>query len=168
MSELTINQFAPTTTTTATANTAAAAAKATSTDRAAQLAPIVLSLVRIVVSFLWICHGLQGLLGLFGGIDGHGAAVTLSMGTGYWASVIEVVVGATVLLGIATRPAAVLCSGVMAFAYFTVHVPLGLFPIENMGEEAALYSWIFLLVAVLGPGRLAVDTLIRRRKAARR
>jgi putative oxidoreductase len=161
MSELTVDQFAPTTT-----NTAAAAAKATSTDRTAPLAPIVLSLVRIVVSFLWICHGLQGLFGLFGGIDGHGAAVTLSMGTGYWASVIEVVVGAIVLVGLATRPAAVLCSGVMAFAYFTVHVPLGLFPIENMGEEAALYSWIFLLIAVFGPGRLAVDALLRRRRAA--
>ena len=124
--------------------------------------PIVLSAVRIVVSFLWICHGLQGLIGAFGGIDGHGTAVPPSMVEGYSASLIETVVGALVLIGLATRVCAVLCSGVMAFAYFTVHVPLGLFPIVNQGEEAVLYCWIFLLIAFAGPGKFALDTLIRR------
>jgi putative oxidoreductase len=126
--------------------------------------PVVLSVVRIVVSFLWICHGLQGLVGYFGGIDGHGMAVPPSMVEGYSASLIETVVGALVLLGIGTRICALLCSGVMAFAYFTVHVPTGLFPIVNGGEEAVLYCFVFLLIAVAGPGKLAVDTLIRRRK----
>jgi putative oxidoreductase len=126
--------------------------------------PVVLSVVRIVVSFLWICHGLQGLVGYFGGIDGHGMAVPPSMVEGYSASLIETVVGALVLLGIGTRICALLCSGVMAFAYFTVHAPTGLFPIVNGGEEAVLYCFAFLLIAVAGPGKLAVDTLIRRRK----
>src|SRR5437588_12025249 len=103
--------------------------------------PVVLSLVRVVVSFLWICHGLQGLAGYFGGIDGHGMAVPPSMVEGYSASLIETVVGALVLLGIGTRICAVLCSGVMAFAYFTVHAPTGLFPILNGGEEAVLYCF---------------------------
>ena len=142
-------------TTATTANTAAPKTRINAT-------PVVLSAVRIVVSFLWICHGLQGLIGVFGGIDGHGTAVPPSMVEGYSASLIETVVGALVLIGFGTRICAVLCSGVMAFAYFTVHVPLGLFPIANQGEEAVLYCWIFLLIAFAGPGKFAVDTLIRR------
>ena len=126
--------------------------------------PVVLSVVRVVVSFLWICHGLQGLVGYFGGIDGHGMAVPPSMVEGYSASLIETVVGALVLIGLGTRICAVLCSGVMAFAYFTVHAPTGLFPIVNGGEEAVLYCFVFLFIAVAGPGKLALDTLIRRRR----
>ncbi len=130
----------------------------------AKATPVVLSAVRVVVSFLWICHGLQGLVGAFGGIDGHGTAVPPSMVEGYSASLIETVVGALVLIGLGTRICAVLCSGVMAFAYFTVHVEIGLFPIANQGEPAVLFCWIFLLIAFVGPGRYAVDTLIRRRR----
>ena len=109
-------------------------------------------------------YGLQGLAGAFGGIDGHGTAVPPSMVEGYSASLIETVVGALLLLGIGTRICAVLCSGVMAFAYFTVHAPTGLFPILNGGEEAVLYCFAFLLIAFAGPGKFAVDTLIRRRR----
>lgn len=126
--------------------------------------PVVLSIVRVVVSFLWICHGLQGLVGYFGGIDGHGMAIPPSMVEGYSASLIEAVVGALVLVGLGTRICAVLCSGVMAFAYFTVHAPTGLFPIVNGGEEAVLYCFVFLFIAVAGPGKVALDALIRRRK----
>lgn len=130
----------------------------------AKATPVVLSAVRVIVSFLWICHGLQGLVGVFGGYDGHGAHFVPSMVEGYSASLIETVVGALVLIGFGTRICAVLCSGVMAFAYFTVHAPTGLFPIENVGEEAVLYCWIFLLIAFVGPGKYAVDTLIQRRR----
>ncbi len=155
MSEITIDGSAAATTT------------ASSTARTAQLPPIVLSLVRIVVSFLWMCHGLEDLFGAFGGVNGHGGHLTMSSGVGFWAAVIETFVGAIVLLGLATRPAAVFCSGTMAFAYFTVHAPKGLLPLLNGGELSALYSWIFLLIAVFGPGAIAVDTLIRRRRATR-
>jgi putative oxidoreductase len=135
----------------------------------AKATPVVLSAVRVVVSYLWICHGLQGLFGYFGGVDGHGTAVPPSMVEAYSASLIETVVGALVLIGFGTRICAVLCSGVMAFAYFTVHVEIGspLFPIANLGEPAVLFCWIFLLIAFLGPGRFSVDTLIRRRRGAR-
>ena len=132
----------------------------------AKATPVVLSAVRVVVAYLWICHGLQGLFGVFGGIDGHGAAVPPSMVEAYSASLIETVVGTLVLIGFGTRICAVLCSGVMAFAYFTVHIEIGsaLFPIANLGEPAVLFCWIFLLIAFVGPGRFSVDTLIRRRR----
>jgi uncharacterized membrane protein YphA (DoxX/SURF4 family) len=48
----------------------------------------------------------------------------------YWyAAVIELVGGTLVLLGIGTRSAAFIASGSMAYAYFTVHQPDGLFPV---------------------------------------
>ncbi|MDQ0380904.1 DoxX family protein [Amycolatopsis thermophila] len=130
------------------------------------LTPIVLGLVRIVVGLLFACHGLQG-FGAFGGIDGQGGAVPFGLWPGWWAGVIETAGGALVLLGFGTRAAAVVCSGTMAYAYFTVHAPLALLPLQNMGEPAAIYAWVFLLIAVLGPGRFAVSGLLRRRPVAR-
>ncbi|SFP53529.1 putative oxidoreductase [Amycolatopsis arida] len=122
-----------------------------------------LGAVRIVVAFLFVCHGLQG-LGLFGGIDGAGGAAPFGSWPGWWATILEVVAGGLVLLGLATRPAAILCSGAMAYAYFVVHQPMGLLPLQNLGEQAALFSWIFLLIGVFGPGAFAVDNLLRRRR----
>ncbi|MFB9903521.1 DoxX family protein [Allokutzneria oryzae] len=122
----------------------------------------VLAAVRVVVSFLFLCHGGQGLFGWFGGIDTAGTAVPFGSWPGWWGSVFELVGGLLVLLGLFTRPAAVLCSGVMAYAYFTVHQPMALHPIQNMGELAAVYSWVFLLIAVLGPGAYALDRVLRR------
>jgi putative oxidoreductase len=78
--------------------------------------------------------------------------------------VIELVGGGLILLGLSTRAAALLCSGAMAFAYFTVHQPQGPLPLQNHGELAALYCWIFLLIAILGPGRFALDTVLRKHK----
>lgn len=72
---------------------------------------------------------------------------------------IQLVGGTLVLLGLGTRPAAILCSGSMAYAYFTRHQPDGLFPLENGGEPAALFCWAFLLIAALGPGRWSLAAL---------
>jgi putative oxidoreductase len=128
------------------------------TNRAA--APT-LGAFRVVVGFLFALHGLQGLFGAFGGVDGAGAAVPVLSFAGL-GSLIPLVCGVLVLLGLFTRPAAVLASGAMAFGYFVVHQPMGALPIANLGEPAALYSWIFLLIAVLGPGSYALDSLRRR------
>jgi putative oxidoreductase len=144
--------------TTETLRTSTSTTAATSNN----LSGITVSAFRIVVSFLFTCHGLQG-FGLFGGVDGAGTAVPFGMWPGWYAGVIELVAGAFVLFGVGTRAAAILCSGTMAYAYFTVHQSLALLPLQNMGEPAALYSWIFLLIAVLGPGSLTVATILRRR-----
>jgi hypothetical protein len=39
-----------------------------------QLSGVALSVVRCIVSFLFACHGAKILLGVFGGIDEHGAS----------------------------------------------------------------------------------------------
>ncbi|MCG8915516.1 DoxX family protein [Actinokineospora sp. PR83] len=121
----------------------------------------VLSAVRVVVGFLFLCHGLQG-FGLFGGVDTMGTAVPVGSWPGWYAGVIEVVGGALVLLGLLTRPAALVCSGAMAYAYFTVHQPMAALPLQNMGEQAVLFCWVFLLIAALGPGPFALSALRRR------
>lgn len=131
----------------------------------ASLTPVVLGVVRIVVGLLFACHGLQG-FGVFGGVDGQGGGVPFGVWPGWWASVIELTGGVLVLLGFGTRAAALICSGAMAYAYFTVHQPLAVLPLQNMGETAALYSWVFLLIAVTGPGRFGLGGLLRRRRIA--
>jgi putative oxidoreductase len=117
---------------------------------------------RVVVSFLFVCHGVVGLFGAFGGVDGQGGTVELLSFPDGVGSLIHLVAGAFVMAGLFTRPAALLCSGAMAYAYFTVHQPIALLPLPNGGEPAALFSWIFLLIAIIGPGAFALDSLRRR------
>ncbi|MFB9930190.1 DoxX family protein [Amycolatopsis halotolerans] len=145
-------------TTKAAETTPAAEGKKSLADRAR---PTVLALFRAVVSFLFLCHGLMG-FGLFGGIDNAGGALPLGQWPGWWASLIEVVGAILVFAGLFTRISATVLSGVMAYAYFTVHAPEGLLPLHNMGEPAALFAWIFLTIAVVGPGAAALDNLRRR------
>ncbi|WP_116204639.1 DoxX family protein [Amycolatopsis circi] len=115
----------------------------------------VVGLYRIVVGFLFACHGVKSVFGLLGA---HTPTPT-GQWPGWWAAVIQLVCGALVVVGAATRPAAVIGSGSMAYAYFTVHVPNGFWPIENGGEAAALFCWSLLIVAFVGPGRFALDGL---------
>lgn len=129
-----------------------------------QLAGLVLSLVRIVVGFLFALHGAATLFGVppaRGGVT----AVFLSWPS-WWAGIIELVGGVAVMLGIGTRPAAVICSGTMAYAYFVVHQSQGLFPLQNGGEAAVLFCWMFLLIAALGPGRYALGPLLSGKQPA--
>lgn len=148
-------------TTTITPKTQTAATR--TETKTAPVTGVVIGASRIVISFLFGFHGLQG-FGFFGGIDGQGGGVPFGSFPGWWGSVFELAGALLLLVGLASRPAAILLSGVMAYAYFTVHAPLGLLPLQNMGEPAAVYAWIFLLFAAIGPGRFAVDTLIKRRR----
>jgi putative oxidoreductase len=125
------------------------------------MSDVALFAVRSIASFLFACHGAKILLGVLGGIDQHGATASVGSWPTWWAGVIELVGGALVLIGLFTRPGAVLCSGAMAFAYFTVHQPQGALPLQNHGELAILYCLTFLLIAILGPGRFALETMLR-------
>jgi putative oxidoreductase len=140
----------------------AAGASAPPNQALGRLSEVALFTVRIVVSFLFACHGARTLFGIFDGAGEPGATAPVGSWPIWWAGLIELIGGGLVLLGLFTRQAALLCSGAMAFAYFTVHQPQGLLPLQNHGELAVLYCWIFLLIAILGPGRFALDTLLRR------
>ncbi|MFF0672278.1 DoxX family protein [Streptomyces tendae] len=124
--------------------------------------PYVLGLFRMVVGLLFACHGAASLFGVLGGAAGGG---TIDAGTwpGWYAAVIQLVGGGLVLLGLGTRAAAVIASGSMAYAYFKVHQPGALWPMENGGEASVMFCWAFLLLAFTGSGAFGVDRLLARR-----
>ncbi|EWM13634.1 DoxX family protein [Kutzneria sp. 744] len=96
----------------------------------------VLSLYRIVLGLLFVSHGAGTLFGVLGGKQ---QALAFGSWPGWWAAVIQLVAGSLVLIGLFTRGAALLCSGSMAFAYFTVHLPRSFFPLANGGEAAVQF-----------------------------
>ena len=118
------------------------------------------SLFRIVVSFLIACHGASTLTGF----PVSGKTVSPLMWPGGVAASLELGFGVLVLIGLGTRTSAVMLSGTMAYAYFSVHQEKALLPMQNGGEPAALSSWAFLMIAIVGPGPLAVDALRARAK----
>ncbi|MFJ3902298.1 DoxX family protein [Streptomyces sp. NPDC090025] len=129
------------------------------TDRLNQLQPYVLGLFRIVVGLLFLCHGAASVFGWLGGTDGSGGTYETGAWPSWYAAAIQLVAGTLLILGLATRPAAFIASGSMAYAYFNVHQPQSLFPLENGGEAAAMFAWVFLLLTFSGPGALALDGL---------
>jgi putative oxidoreductase len=133
-----------------------------------RFAPAMWSAFRIVVGLLFLCHGLASVFGLLGGNRGSGQAIEPGTWPNWYAGVIQLVCGALVLAGLATRPAAVLASGSMAYAYFIVHQPQAALPIQNGGVTPVLYAWAFLTIAVLGAGPWSLDALIARRRGATR
>ncbi|MBM7438710.1 DoxX family protein [Streptomyces sp. HB132] len=124
--------------------------------------PYALALFRVVIGFLFACHGAASLFGVLGGSAGGGSVPT---GTwpGWYAAVIQLVGGTLVALGLGTRVAALISSGSMAYAYFKVHQPESLFPLQNGGEASAVFCWAFLLLVFTGPGAVAVDRLFSSR-----
>jgi putative oxidoreductase len=127
-----------------------------------QAQPVVLSLFRIVVGLLFACHGLKSLFGLFQGIDGHGPTLSPVNWPGGCAADIQLLAGISVMLGLLTRPAALIASGSMAYAYFEVHLPTGFWPIADHGEPAVMFCWAFFLLVFTGPGSLTVGSLVHR------
>ena len=113
------------------------------------------AIMRFVVGAAFAQHGAQKLLGVFGGMDGAGGSVEIISLMGV-AGVIELGGGALVALGLLTRLAALLCSGLMASAYFMAHAGRGFWPIENEGELAVLFCFVFLYIACQGAGALSL------------
>jgi putative oxidoreductase len=117
---------------------------------------LVYAVLRVMATFVYMQHGAQKLFGAFGGFGpGHHAAPLFSLFG--LAGVIEFFLGMLVLVGLLTRPAAFIMSGEMAAAYFIAHQPKGALPIQNGGELAVLYAFVFLYIAARGSGTLSVD-----------
>ncbi|MEW6325674.1 MAG: DoxX family protein [Nitrospirota bacterium] len=112
------------------------------------------ALLRIVTGFLFLWHGTQKLFGFpIPAREGTPDFIT------YIAGPIELIGGSLVMVGLFTRPAAFLCSGLMAFAYWMAHGTKALFPIQNQGELAALYAFVFLFISTQGSGMTSLDSL---------
>lgn len=112
-----------------------------------------LSLLRIVAALLFLLHGTSKLFGF----------PPLSMpapepGSLLWlGALLELVGGSLLLVGFFSRPIAFILSGEMAVAYFMFHAPKSLYPSVNEGDAAILFCFVFLYIALAGPGPWAVD-----------
>jgi putative oxidoreductase len=112
------------------------------------------ALMRIVVPFVYVCHGAQKLFGVLGGHPVWGGSPLFIA-----AGLIECICGPLMMLGLFTTQAAFIASGEMAVAYFYMHLPRSVWPIENHGELAAIFSFVFLYLATRGSGIWSLDRL---------
>ena len=115
------------------------------------LEPQAYALMRIVVGFLFMFHGLQKMFGVLGGRTADLATLRGLAG------VMETIGGPLISFGFFTVPTAFLLSGEMAVAYFMSHQPRGLWPIQNAGEPAVLFCFAFLYIATRGAGIWSLD-----------
>lgn len=121
-----------------------------------------LAVLRIVVGYLFVQHGIAKLFGFpHVAMFDHLSILSL-IGV---AGILELVGGVLALVGLFVRPVAFVLSGEMAVAYFVGHAPHGnaLFPTVNQGEAAVLYCFVFLFLAVAGAGVWSIDAARRPR-----
>jgi len=112
-------------------------------------------LMRVVVGFLFLWHGSQKLFGFPSGMPADVPAFIT-----YVAGPIELIGGILIMIGLFTNWAAFISSGLMAFAYWMAHGTKALLPLQNNGELAVLYCFVFLFIAAQGGGIWSVDSLM--------
>jgi len=120
--------------------------------------PQILSLLRIVVGFMFLWHGSAKLLH-YPSSMGDIPLISL-MGL---AGILELVGGTLVCVGLFTKPVAFILSGEMAVAYFMAHAPNGFLPFVNHGEAAVFYCFAFLYFAAAGGGPISLDAMLKKR-----
>lgn len=116
------------------------------------------AVLRIIAGLLFACHGAQKLFGAFGGHATHEGLMAIG-------GPIEFVGGILIAVGLWTSIAAFISSGEMAVAYFKAHFPSGPIPIENHGELAVVYCFLFLYIAAAGSGAFSLEHAIWKRSA---
>jgi putative oxidoreductase len=124
--------------------------------------PRALAVLRLVTAYLYLQHGTSKLLHV-----PHVAMfdhLSVRSRDGF-AGMLEIVGSLLLLLGLFTRPVAIILSGEMAVAYFLVHARQGHFfmPALNQGELAVLYCFIFLFLAIAGGGSWSLDAYLARK-----
>jgi len=127
-----------------------------------RFSPQLLSALRIVSALIFIAHGTTKLLG-FPATEMF-AEPPPPMSLMWFGGILEAGGGALLLLGLFTRPVAFVLSGMMAVAYWMFHAPASIYPIQNGGDAAILYCFVFLYIAAAGPGAWALDNIIGKNK----
>jgi putative oxidoreductase len=121
------------------------------------------SLLRIITGLLFMQHGVQKLFGLLVPPDRPWTGAPPMFSQFWFAGVLETFGGALIVLGLFTRPVALLLAGEMAVAFFQSHFPRSFWPILNNGEPAVLYCFIYLYLFAVGAGPWSIDALRRGR-----
>lgn len=121
-------------------------------DGLARFQPQALGVLRIVTALQFIEHGTQKLFNF--PVSDHAGALT---GLTLTAGILEFAGGILLALGLLTRPVAFLLAGEMAIAYFMAHYPRDFFPVNNSGDAAISFCFIFLYLVFAGAGAFALD-----------
>jgi putative oxidoreductase len=128
------------------------------TQRLRSFEPHARSILRVIVGFIVLQHGARKALGLLVIAGGRRGVPALALDglpavTGY----LDLVTGALLMLGLWTRPTAVVVAAEMLLAYALVAAPRGPWPIRNGGGEALLHLLVLVYLAVVGAGIWSVD-----------
>ncbi|MCC4834283.1 DoxX family protein [Shewanella sp. 10N.7] len=126
--------------------------------------------LRIPVGLIFMAHGAQKLFAWFGGygLEGTGQwmeSIGLAPGVlmAFLAGSAEFVGGLFIILGLLTRPTALVLAITMLVALFTVHFENGLFMVNNGYEFALSLVVISTALMLQGGGRLSIDNVIAKR-----
>lgn len=117
---------------------------------------LALTLLRVATGAVFVAHGAQKVLGLFGGpgLEGFaqwGATLGIPSSLAYAAAFCELIGGLLLLSGIGASLGAILTGCVMLGAIWFVHLDKGFF-IQNGGFEYPLILLVNLLVIFLTHG----------------
>lgn len=135
---------------------------------AERMREIAVFLLRIVAGLMFMQAGGMKIFDWFGGIPAEHGGHPAMLSQAWIGGVLEFYGGVAILIGVATQPVAFILSGMMAVAYFQFHQPQGVWPVQNGGQPAVLYCFIFLFFAACGGGDWSADAWIRRRRDAGR
>ncbi len=113
-----------------------------------------LAALRIVSGLLFLAHGVVKVFGFPAGAEPGQQELLSLFGIG---GLIELVTGLLLILGLFTRPAALIASGQMAVAYWMFHFPSSQYPAVNGGDAAILFCFVFLYIFTAGPGAWSID-----------
>jgi putative oxidoreductase len=116
------------------------------------------AILRLVAGFLFLWHGSQKLFAF--PPAGHEMPSYIM----FIAGPIEFVGGLLIMIGLFTPWVAFICSGEMAFAYWSVHGTHALLPAVNGGELAIIYCFLFLFIAARGSGVYSADHFLKKRQ----
>lgn len=127
--------------------------------------------LRVPVGIILIAHGAQKLFGWFGGygLEGTGQFMaSLGLEPGYLMALLagsaEFFGGLALVLGLLTRPAALVSAFTMAVAMFTAHIGNGLFMANNGYEYALALLAVTVSLTIQGAGAFSVDGYLLRNK----
>ena len=116
------------------------------------------AILRIVTGFLFLWHGSQKLFAF------PPAGHVIPPYIVFIAGPIEFFGGLLIMIGFCTRWVALICSGEMAYAYWTIHAAHVLLPLQNGGEPAIIYCFVFLFISTRGSGLFSIDHFLERRR----